>query len=118
MRDLAAGRQVLQLGERKRAGTSDHAVNGEPPVSKPSGEQALIRLLRRCLSVHRNHFRNLAALELARHRRKLSEKSLPRIGERLAEAINAAAIRGNQTVAIRNAHCGTQCPSASDSADG
>ena len=112
MGDLAAGREGLDLGQRKRPRPIDHAVDREPPIGKAAGQELLVGLGLRRPAVDRNHLRDLAAVELARHRGELGQEALSGVGEGLAEAVDPAAVRGNEPVAIGGAHGGAQGPGA------
>jgi hypothetical protein len=76
MRDLAARRQPLQIGERERGRSGDQPVHREPPICKTAGQVAQIRLSFRMLAIYRYDLRNLAPAELAGEWRDISTRWL------------------------------------------
>src|SRR5208282_2251111 len=111
--DLGARRVAFKLIERKRGGPGDHAVDRKPPLSEPSSLKALELVSRRLDLVGEGRLRNLATREFT-SQRVPGQQALRSVGERFAEAVDAAVIGRDEAKVLRKARghaqaCDARC---------
>ena len=92
--------KALEFSQRERCRAGDHAIDGQPPVRKPSFLQALEGFAQGSDFVRERRFRNLAASELARQG-VARQQSLRRIGQSFARTVDAAGIGRNESITAR-----------------
>src|SRR5215813_11173258 len=100
MGDLAVHGEALQIGHRERPRPLYETSDGHLPTRKVIGLQPLVGVRFRSFSVHRNHFRDLAAVEFACQPTVREQEAMRNVGERLSYPVNSAMVGWLQAVSV------------------
>src|SRR5215469_600287 len=115
--DLAAGGEAFELRERKGRWAVDEAINGEAPLGEIAGLEALERGIQRGLDlVCEGGIRDLARRKFAGER-VASDEAMTGIGERFAEAVNAAVVGRDEAILFHEVRGNAEAREARDGAE-
>jgi len=109
--DLVVDGESFEVGEREGGGMGDHAVDGEAPVGKAAGLEALEGVAGRSGGVGEGRLGDHGAGEFA-GQRVPGKKPLGSVGEGFAGAIEAAAIGRDESMAPGDAGSGGEARNA------